>query len=208
MSISRLHPGDVPSGIYFCKAYLMIYPTRGKNFSYAHIIGRTVGEEWPELPLDVVWDIFSQELSQLPKYGGTQINAFVLMRNHFHLLMTEEISKITDSCKLLAKRVSGGFECVTGQPQKVFDSVPDQLMISDFKHLRQVYRYIYRNPVKAGITEKAENYRFSTLAPVLGIETDLPVIPVKDTFGLIYNPIRLLQWINESDQDWLGPYVH
>lgn len=186
----------------------MIYPRRGKNFSYAHITGRTQESEWPELPMDLVWEIFAQHLTHYAKPGGAQINAFVLMGNHFHLLLMEEISKITISCERLAKHVEDAFEGFTGDERPVFDSTPDQFLISDHKHLRQVYRYIYQNPVKAGVARRAENYRYSTLGPLLGRQNDLSPMPVMDTFGIIYDPIRLLKWINDTEENEKIWYAH
>ena len=114
---------------FFALGKFMIYPTRGKNFSYAHITGRTYENEWPELPMDLVWEIFCQHLRQYANSRRAQVNAFVLMSNHFHLLVTEEISRITDSCERLARNVNESFAGFTGDERSIFEATPDQFLI-------------------------------------------------------------------------------
>jgi len=158
--------------------------------------------------MELVWEIFCSRIRESTKPGGPHVNAFVLMHNHFHLLLTEKVSRIGKTAEKLCKNITYDFEGYTGEELTLFDFPPDQSLISDFKHLRHVYRYIYQNPVKAGIVNKAENYKFSSLYYLLGRKSDNTPLDVADTFGVIYDPIRLLQWINDPKPDAEFLHLH
>lgn len=56
------------------------------------------------------------------------------------------------------------------------------------------YKYNYFNPVKAGVVERCENYRFSTLRGLLGYEKLL--VPVVEDTLLIPDVEGTLDWLN------------
>jgi putative transposase len=175
----------------------MLYPTNGKDFSFVHVTGHTNQSQWPQLPMDVVWQIFCSRLQELRRPAGHHVNAFVLMHNHFHLLMTEKVSCIEKTIDELSQKINRDFADQTGSDLKIFRELPEYSLINDYTYLRFTYRYIYQNPVKAGIVMRAENYKFSTLSHLLGKKHDSVFLNVTDTFGLMYDPMRILKWIND-----------
>jgi hypothetical protein len=66
--------------------------------------------------------------------------------------------------------------------------------IESFAQYREIYRYIYRNPLEVGIVPMAEMYEFSTLFELLGYGKK-KFFP-HDNMGLITNPFPILSWIN------------
>lgn len=99
------------------------------------------------------------------------VHAFVLMSTHFHLLYSV----------ILERDLRYGF-------------VGENYLITNFEQYKNSYRYIYRNPLEAGLCQRAEYYPFSTLPVVLGKKTSK--IQVVDHMGLIVNPHKILEWIN------------
>ena len=67
-------------------------------------------------------------------------------------------------------------------------------MIRSEKYFGNCYRYIYQNPLRAGITLKCENYPYSTLFYRFRCQK-LP-FEVYDYFGIIDE--HKLLWLNES----------
>ena len=63
------------------------------------------------------------------------------------------------------------------------------------------YKYVYRNPVEAGMVKKCEDYPFSTLSALLG-RTPQRVI-AWDYMSVIQNPVRVLTWLNSSESQYL-----
>ncbi len=63
------------------------------------------------------------------------------------------------------------------------------------------YRYIYRNPVEAGLSRTCELYPYSTLHSLLG--HSVPHLIAWDYMNAIQNPTRILQWLNGSEESYL-----
>ncbi|MBC7754321.1 MAG: hypothetical protein H7Z71_08795, partial [Moraxellaceae bacterium] len=81
---------------------------------------------------------------------------------------------------------------------------PQEILVEPIKNYSQylnTYKYIYRNPVEAGLAFMCESYIYSTLNGILG-QNDL-LLHVLDTMGVIQNPRKILNWLN-SDQDFKG----
>lgn len=74
-------------------------------------------------------------------------------------------------------------------------------MIDSFGYLVNVYKYIYRNPIEVGLTDKAEQYTFSTLlyqhqefARVpFKVEKIIPPHAFDD-----FEDLNELKWINQN----------
>jgi hypothetical protein len=71
------------------------------------------------------------------------------------------------------------------------------IRIRCFAAFREVYRYVYKNPVEAGLCSQAQNYTYSTLGELLGLRK--PLYYVADSMGVITNPFSVLDWINRAD---------
>lgn len=66
----------------------------------------------------------------------------------------------------------------------VFGARYQPTIITDQKHLQNVIRYIYQNPVRAGMVEHAEDYPYSSLGCYLGDTSyGLRVYPDPHTAG-------------------------
>lgn len=57
------------------------------------------------------------------------------------------------------------------------------------------YKYIYRNPVEAGLCSIVEEYRYSSLSSLLG--QSRTIIPIERDDTLFSNVERQLEWLNE-----------
>jgi hypothetical protein len=126
-------------------------------------------------------------LGSLGQENALIIQAFLLMRNHFHLLWSP-YSLNDGACRdKLIDKFSEVFELKMNHG-KIF------YPILSFPQYAQVYKYIYRNPVEAGVVMKVEDYAYSTLQIVLGNQPKLPGL--EDPFGVIFDQHRMLQWLN------------
>lgn len=65
-------------------------------------------------------------------------------------------------------------------------------------YYKTAYKYVYRNPVAAGLCARAEDYEYSSLRGVLG-RGDLAA-PVIDNMGLIFNARKVLAWLNTPEE--------
>ncbi len=127
-----------------------------------HVTNRTTfGEPYP-MPLTEVWPLMVLELMKVSRIHALSVHAFVLMDNHFHLLChtpQENLDEVMQNfLRNVATSVSKGSVLWKGRYK--------WSLISNSIHYRQVYRYIYQNPIRAGLVERVEDYPFSTLRPV------------------------------------------
>ncbi len=108
-------------------------------------------------------DRFLEILKKSKEKDGFDLIAWCLMPNHVHLLIHEnEVRLETIFRRIGATYVywyNGKYERTGHLFQDRFKSEP----VEDDTYFLTVIRYIHRNPVKAGLCEKPEDYAYSSL---------------------------------------------
>jgi REP element-mobilizing transposase RayT len=101
----------------------------------------------------------------LQKFDGVKYNlhAWVVMPNHVHLLLTPRndysLEQIVHSCKsYTANRANE----LLGRKGRFWFPEPFDRFIRNYRHFENTFAYIENNPVKAGLCEKPEDWRFSS----------------------------------------------
>ena len=74
---------------------------RTNEFPY-HVTARTNNQEWFKLSLDEVWSIFERVLSKVQLRYSIEIYQFVLMSNHYHLLLSTPEANIDKAIQVIA----------------------------------------------------------------------------------------------------------
>lgn len=164
-------------------------PTVRSNSHFYHVTARSNNRENFCLPLVEVWGVFLNQLRVLQTEFQIQIGAFVLMDNHFHLLMLTPKEDIDRVMYFLMKKVTLQIQKRSGRINKIFGGRYKGCLIENERYLMNVYKYIYRNPLVVGKVERAEAYEFSTL----NVSHNLQI----KTVDLFYGSENL-SWINES----------
>jgi putative transposase len=148
-----------------------------------------------------MWKIATEELYLLTILFNAEIHAFVLMPNHIHLLITvpnEDLGTVMRNFMgALTKRVNA----LSGQSGHLFGGPYFWTMITSTRYFGHALKYVYRNPVKAGLCNKIEEYEFSTSSGLFG-RSPLP-FPIHFTrLGLELNlpdpdiPDSWISWLN------------
>ncbi|MFP5385788.1 MAG: transposase [Bacteriovoracia bacterium] len=166
-------------------------PIIRSNEHYYHITARSNNKEDFYLPLPDLWQVFTGGLGSLQKEFKIQICAFVLMHNHFHLLIMTPDEDIDRIMYFFMKKTTLEIQKRTGRINKIFGGRYKGSIIENHQYLLNVYKYIYRNPVAAGICQRAEDYEFSTLFS--GIHERKQFFNLESVFE---GP--QLEWINQS----------
>lgn len=163
------------------------------EFPY-NISGRCINQEWFHLPMDVVWEIFSQELILVNLLHKLQIHSFVLMSNHFHLIASTPNANINKCMHLFMGNVSRRLTAEGNRINQTFSGRYFKTILDHQSYFMNAYKYNYRNPVHAGLTTKVEDYTYSSLHGLLG-KTHLQ-FPVREDVTLFSNVNRTLEWLN------------
>ncbi len=133
---------------------------RMSNTGFMHIITRGIGRQ---LLFEDESD-YCHYLNALERYcmeTGVRIYAYCLMDNHVHLLIKGEPEQTILLMKKLGVNYSGYFNWKYERVGHLFQDRYRSEPVEDENYLLTVFRYILRNPEKAGIC-RASEYRWSS----------------------------------------------
>jgi REP element-mobilizing transposase RayT len=149
--------------------------------------------------MSVVWEIFSEQLFFINRAYKIQIYAFVLMHNHFHLLPSSPQENLSEAMNWFMREVSRTISRHCGRINQTFGRPHHPSIITTDEYFLNAYRYIYRNPVEAGLVDRPEKYRYSTLPGLLGLNhLGFPVAADDVLFPDVKNT---LAWLNTPYKD-------
>jgi len=106
--------------------------------------------------------MFLRALSQAKDASGCLVFAYCLMSNHVHLVLRSGEEPIGTVVKRLGVRYAGWFNRKYGRVGHFFQDRFKSVAVEDEAHLITLLRYVWNNPVEAGIVERAEDYRWSS----------------------------------------------
>lgn len=174
---------------------------RQSEFPY-NIGSRCVNKEWFNLPLEEVWNIFSMHLYSAKFQFNLKIHSFVLMSNHFHMLVSTPDCNIDLAMKYLIRNVSLSISKESRRINQTFGGRYFRSVVISEHYFSHAYKYIYRNPVQAGLCRYVEDYPYSTLHGILGRSHLL--IPVEEDTLIFGDTEGTLKWLNTSptSADW------
>jgi putative transposase len=161
-------------------------PIVRSNHHYYHLAGRANNKEVIPLPLSEVWQIEISELKKLQSEFDFKIGAFVLMNNHFHLLALTPKEDIDRIMYFFMRRLTLRIQKRSGRINRIFGGRYKGSIIESERYFYNVYKYIYRNPIAAGIVERAEDYDFSTINGVRSLRVE-PLFPSSELLKYINN---------------------
>lgn len=137
------------------------------EFPY-HITARCVNRSWFKLPLEDVWSIMQNQLFALHHFFNVHIHSFVLMPNHFHMLALWLENNMSESMQYFMGQTS---RTISGQARRInqtYGARYHSSRIDSLHYYYQAYKYVYYNPVKAGLSLTPQDYPYSTLPGLIG----------------------------------------
>ncbi len=105
------------------------------------------------------------------------IHAYVLMTNHVHLLITPDgVGAVANLMQSLGRNYVKYVNAVHRRTGTLWEGRYKSSLIDSERYLLACYRYIERNPVRAGMVKQAEDYRWSSYrVHAHGLPSDLIV---------------------------------
>lgn len=168
-----------------------------KRHRYFHFTTKFVHPKWFAMSPYRNWLDFLhglQNIQRLREDEDIVWHSGLLMSNHLHLLFStqtfNEHSLVLDLEKALQQELNIKAQLF----QRPMRCEP----LSHLKHLKTAYKYIYRNPVEAGITAKVEDYAFSSLYLLLNKDRLALTNPFHDPLQIIQNLPNRLRWLNSK----------
>lgn len=162
-----------------------------------HVTTRTNNKEWFDIPLSEVWKMCLHSLRIANEKHPIHLISFVLMQNHYHMILKTPHSNLDLFMYEFNKRLSLLIRSKSGRINSVFGGRYKWSLIRSQTYLYNCYRYVYQNPLRANIVNRCEDYPFSTLHYL--ISTKSFPLNLIDSFG--FKDEFALHWLNKSIQE-------
>lgn len=137
--------------------------------AFHHVFNRGINKQ-PIFLRDSDYQFFLKKLSELKSKFDHSLYAYCLMPNHFHLSIKTRRTPISKIMASLATSYSMHFNRTYGHFGPVFQNRYKSILIESDPYFWQLSRYIYLNPVKAGLVSEPSSYRYSSIREALGKE--------------------------------------
>lgn len=111
--------------------------------------------------------LFIDLLQDAVDMWGVNISAFCLMGNHYHLLIQTPRGNLSRIMRHVNGIYTQLFNNRHGLDGQLFRGRYKAILVEGDVYVLQLLRYIHKNPVNAGIVEKAEKYLWSSHAGYL-----------------------------------------
>jgi len=164
-----------------------------------HVTARSNNKEFFFLPTSAIWSLMSEQLDEVSIFYAARIISFVLMSNHFHMLIETPLKNLNEIMNYFMRETSRAIGRVSVRINHVFGGRYKSSLISNETYFAHAYKYVYRNPIQARIAGAVEDYPYSTLRWVTGKEPYR--FAVYDVSTLLANrvPVKMtdrLTWLN------------
>ena len=169
---------------------------RSKIFPY-HVTSRANNQEWFSLPMNKVWEICQKCLKDAYDIHRVEVISFVLMSNHYHLLVRTPDLNLDSFMYEFNKRLAFNLKNKTDNINHLLGGRYKWCLIQSQQYFGNCYRYVYQNPMRANIAKRCEDYPYSTLHYITSHK--IFCVPLFDQMGFKddYN----LNWLNQNIND-------
>lgn len=145
--------------------------------------------------MEEVWTIMENHLFLMHLSFSIRIHAFVLMSNHFHLLVTPTNGQLSDALLYFMRETSREVTRRSGRINQTYGTRNHKTLIGSHLYFLNTYKYIYQNPIRAGVCERVEQYPYSTIHGLCGFRK--LIIPIAE--NILFNPLLddgAIRWLN------------
>jgi putative transposase len=164
------------------------YGMRKNHFKYKKFYHLNLDFETHPLFKELDWIFIQKKIQTVSEQFNISVNALVMMDTHIHLLICSDNHSENFFCEKIQNEIS---------PKRQSDCFCEPIV--SYSQYLNAYKYLYRNPIEAGLVQKVEQYKFSSLQIILG--KSVGYVQLDDQLAIIQNPLQILKWLN-SDGDF------
>ena len=167
-----------------------------------HVCARSNNKQWFDIPLGQVYEIYGNVLIKTCDMYEFKVHAFVLMSNHFHMLLSTPKNNLSMGMRYFMTESSRSIARASCRINRIYGSRYSWTIIKSSEHYAHAFKYVYQNPLRAGLVSRTENYPWSTL---FGFHKTFGKILIGNANGFdeyIPNSERnLLNWLNYIESE-------
>lgn len=115
---------------------------------------------------------FLEILKDYHERYGILLHSFVLMDNHYHLILETPNGNLLKVMHGINGGYTGYFNRRYGRSGHLFQGRYKGILVEKDAYLLQLSRYVHMNPVRAKIVKKPEQYRWSSYPSYIGKEKE------------------------------------
>jgi REP element-mobilizing transposase RayT len=129
--------------------------------AFYHVLSRGIEQR------DIFYDDadrhnFLDILGRMSERFNIDVYAYVLMNNHYHLLIKTNASNLSRSMQWLGTAYTTHFNLRHGRRGHLFQGRFKSIIVENDAYLIQLSYYIHRNPLRAGLVKRLAGYRWSS----------------------------------------------
>lgn len=137
---------------------------RQSEFPY-HVYNRSRNKEWYQLDMQTMWKISQYSLKYALERYPVNLHAFVLMSNHYHMIVSTPNADIDKFMQIFGRMFSDRVRWKSDRINQIFGGRYQWTVVDRSNYHFNVIRYVFQNPLRAGHIVKCEDYPFSSLHP-------------------------------------------
>lgn len=107
--------------------------------------------------------IFEQVLLEVNQKFSAQIAAFVLMSNHFHMILWTPKENLDQIMNYFMHKTSLMINKKSNRINHVYGNRYGWSLIQTEEYLTTACRYLYQNPIRVHLSDRVEDYPYSTI---------------------------------------------
>ena len=165
---------------------------RTNEFPY-HIVSRSNHKYWFNVPMSKVWKIFKYSYREANKKHPVILHGAVCMNNHYHMVIETPDANIDKFMFEFNSRFSRCIRIESNHINRMLGKRYHWSIVDTGEYYHHVMKYVFLNPVKAGIINDVRQYPYSTLYEELNNDFSLQTKPYLD----IISP-KFLKWLDLS----------
>ncbi len=166
-----------------------------------HITARCINRDWFSQDLPLVWEITTRHLYFTSLAFNLRIHSFVLMSNHFHLIVRSPEGNLSEAMQYFLRCSGNDLRDVSGRINQTYGGRFHRSLITHPRHYDHAYKYVYRNPVAAGLCLRVQDYRYSTIQSLMGrTRVEVPILE-DSRWGTWNQRVETLKWLNSVPEE-------
>jgi REP element-mobilizing transposase RayT len=107
-------------------------------------------------------NLFLELLKEMTERYGIHVHAYVLMGNHYHLLLKTPDPNLSRAMQWFGTSYTRKFNLNNNASGHLFQGRFKSILVENDAYLLRLSCYIHRNPVRAGIVERLADYPWSS----------------------------------------------
>ncbi|MGB3478055.1 MAG: transposase [bacterium] len=149
-----------------------------------HVVSHGNGRLWL-FKHDDAYSMFLDVLDEYIKKYYVVIHNFVVMRNHFHLIVETKLANLGIFMNQVLRDYAMYFNRIGRRRGSVFRSRYGAFLVQKDVYYKQLTKYVFFNPVKARLVKHPDEYKWSSLWYIMRRDKSIRWFDLKVSLSLI-----------------------